>query len=66
MSPRSVSPGFLTGEWYVRLERGPVWFDLRAQLAGPPDSIVDPSAPRHDTQVVAVRTLEGTGIDRSA
>ncbi len=60
---RSKGPDFLTDELKTRLDSGPVRFDFRAQIAGPTDSTVDPSAPWHSTQIVTVGTLEITGLD---
>ncbi len=57
------SDDFLTDELSSRLERGPVRFDFRVQIAGPQDSTTDPSAPWHGTQIVTVGTLEVTGPD---
>ncbi len=62
-APREASADFLTGELNARLDRGPVRFDFRVQIAGPQDSTVDPSAPWQGTQVVTVGTIEITGLD---
>ncbi len=56
-------PDFLTDELTTRVERGPVRFDFRVQIAGPTDSTVDPSAAWQSTQIVTVGTLEITGLD---
>jgi len=54
---------FLTDELKNRLDSGPVRFHFRAQIAGPTDSTVDPSAAWQSTQIVTVGTLEITGLD---
>ncbi len=56
-------PDFLTDELAARFARGPVRFDFRAQIAGPGDSTVDPSAAWQSTQIVTVGTLDITGLD---
>jgi catalase len=55
---RSKDPDFLTDELNDRLASGPVRFHFRAQIAGPNDSTVDPSAAWHSTDIVTVGTLE--------
>jgi catalase len=60
---QSKGPDFLTEELNTRLASGPVRFDFRAQIAGPRDSTVDPSAPWQSTETVTVGTLEITGLD---
>ena len=60
---RGMGSDFLTDELKTRLEGGPVRFDFRAQIAGPTDSTVDPSAAWESTQIVTVGTLEITGVD---
>jgi catalase len=60
---RGMGSDFLTDELKTRLEDGPARFDFRAQIAGPTDSTVDPSAAWESTQIVTVGTLEITGVD---
>jgi catalase len=63
LSARSKSRDFLTEEFESRLARGPVRFTLQAQIAGPDDSSVDPSAPWASDERVDLGTLDITGIE---
>jgi catalase len=60
---RAKDPDFLTDELNARLQRGPVRFHLRVQVAGPNDSTVDPSAPWSNSETTNVGTLVITGLD---
>ena len=53
----------MTAELDDRLARGPVRFYFRAQIAGPNDSTVDPSAPWKNKTMVTVGTVDITGVD---
>ena len=65
--PGSAAKGkdadFLHHELNHRLAGGPVRFDFLVQIAGPGDSIVDPSAPWRSTETVTVGNLEITGLE---
>nr|WP_156689323.1 catalase family peroxidase [Mycobacterium sp. Marseille-P9652] len=56
-------PDFLHHELNHRLSRGPVRFDFVVQIAGPDDSIVDPSASWRSGETVNVGNFEVTGLD---
>ncbi|MGO9382620.1 MAG: catalase family peroxidase [Mycobacterium sp.] len=60
---RGKAPDFLHHELNHRLTGGPVLFDFRVQIAGPNDSIVDPSAPWRSTETILVGNLEITGLE---
>jgi catalase len=63
LAARSRGADFLTGELGARLEQGPARFALQAQIAGPGDSTIDPSAPWQSRDLVTVGMLEISGIE---
>ncbi|MDC9003773.1 Catalase-related peroxidase [Mycobacterium marinum] len=63
LAARNQGADFLTDELQTRLAAGPVRFYFRVQIAGPGDSIVDPSVPWQGSDMVTVGTLDVTGVD---
>jgi catalase len=61
---KRLGPDYLQDEIAARLSREPVRFTLEVQIAGPGDSVVDPTAVWPDRrETVAVGTLELTALE---